>query len=74
MCNTVKSLSYFNRYLEIYICNLTLQQVGERFEGCLTVHLPHEMKWNAKLTLQGNFIGIFLARHVSGKCTHRQEH
>ena len=35
-------------------------------EGYLTVHLPHEIKWNTNLMQQGNFIDIFLARHVSG--------
>jgi len=35
-------------------------------EGCLTVHLPHERMWNANLMQQGNFIDVFLARHVSG--------
>ena len=34
-------------------------------EGCLTVHLPHEIMWNAILMQQGNFIDVFLARHVS---------
>ena len=42
--------------------------------GCLTVHLPHETMWNANLIQQGNFIDIFLARHVSGTYAHHQEH
>jgi len=44
------------------------------FEGCLTVHLPHEILWNASLIQQGNFIDVFLARHVSGTYAHHQEH
>jgi len=44
------------------------------FEGCLTEYLPHEIKWNANLMQQGNFIDIFLARHVSGTYAHHQEH
>jgi len=44
------------------------------FEGCLTVHLLHEIIWNAKLMQQGNFIHIFLARYVSGTYTPHQEH
>ena len=36
------------------------------FVGCLTVHLPHEIIWNANLMQQGNFVNVFLARHVSG--------
>jgi len=44
------------------------------FEGCFTVQLPHEIKWNANLMQQGNFIGVFLARHVSGTYAHHQEH
>jgi len=45
-----------------------------KFEGCLTVHLPHEIMWNANLMQQGNFIAIFLARHVSGAYALHQEH
>jgi len=30
------------------------------FEGWLTVYLPHEIKWNANLMQQGNFIDVFL--------------
>jgi len=36
----------------------------------LTVHLPHEIMWNVNLMQQGNFIDIFLARHVSGTRHH----
>jgi len=36
------------------------------FEGCLNLHLPHEITRNANLMQQVNFIDIFLARHVSG--------
>jgi len=39
------------------------------FEGCLTVHLPHEIKWNANLMQLGNVIDVFSARHVSGTYT-----
>jgi len=46
-----------------------------KFEGCLTVHLRHEIKWNANFMQQGNFlIDVFLARHVSGTYAHHQEH
>ena len=30
--------------------------------------------WNANLMQQGNFIDVFLARHVSGTYAHHQEH
>jgi len=33
-----------------------------------------EIMWNANLMQQGNFIDIFLARHVSGTYAHHQEH
>ena len=36
--------------------------------------LPHEIKWNANLMQLGNFIDVFLARHVSGTYAHHQEH
>ena len=45
-----------------------------KIRGCLTVHLPHEIMWNATLMHQGNFINTFLARHVSGTYAHHQEH
>jgi len=43
-------------------------------DGCLTVHLPHEIIWNANLMQLGNFIDIFLPRLVSGTYAHHQEH
>ena len=43
-------------------------------EGCLTVHRYREIKWNANLMQLGNFIDVFLARHVSGTYAHHQEH
>ena len=45
-----------------------------KLEGCLTVHLPREIMWNAILMEQGNFIGVFLARRVLGTYAHHQEH
>jgi len=45
-----------------------------QYEGCLSVHLLHEIMWNANLMQQGNFIDIFLARHVSGTYSHHQKH
>ena len=44
------------------------------FEGCLTVHLPYEIKLNAKLIKLDNFIDVFLARHVSGTYAHHRKH
>jgi len=35
--------------------------------------LINEVKWNANLMQQGNFIGVSLARHVSGTYAHHQE-
>jgi len=34
----------------------------------------YEIVWNANLMQQGNFINIFLARHISGTYAHHQEH
>ena len=39
----------------------------------MTVHLPHEIIWNTNLMQLGNFIDVFLARHVSGTYAHHQE-
>ena len=47
---------------------------SSKLEGSLTVHFPHEIIWNANLMQQGNFNGVFLARHVSGTYAHHQEH
>jgi len=33
-----------------------------------------EIKWNANVMQLGNFIDVFLARHVSGTQAHHQEH
>ena len=52
-----------------------VQRYGQgKLEGCLTVHLPHEIKCNANLMQLGNFIYVFLARHVSGAYAHHQKH
>jgi len=45
-----------------------------KLEGCFTVYLPYEIKLNANLMQLGYFIDVFLARHVSGKYAHHQEH
>jgi len=37
----------------------------KNLEGCLTVHLPHEIMLNASLMQLGNFIDVFLGLHVS---------
>jgi len=37
-------------------------------------YFDDEIMWNATLMQQGNFIDIFLARHVSGTYAHHQEH
>ena len=36
--------------------------------------LPHEIMWSANLMKLCIFIDVFLARHVSGKYVHHQEH
>jgi len=38
------------------------------------VHLPREIMWNPNLMQEGNFIDVFLARHVPGTYAHHQEH
>ena len=65
-----------------YACQLDIlrnivswrQEVFCRLEGCLTVHLPHEIIWNANLMQQGNFIDVVLAQHVSATYAHHQLH
>jgi len=71
-CNT-SGVSLNLKLLIIYNRN-TADMCTRKLEGCLTVHLPHEIMWNANLMQLGNFIDIFLARHVSGTYAHHQEH
>ena len=33
-----------------------------------------QITWTANMMQQGNFINVFLARHVSGTYAHHQEH
>ena len=72
----------FKRIIKIYIkitiaatCFGVITIIRERtvsllklqFEGCLTVHLPHERKWNVNLTQQCNFIDVFLMGKPEGR-------
>ena len=54
-------------YLHVY-CWQLLSSHSDWHEGCLTVHLPHEIMWNANLMQQGKFIDVFLAQHVPETC------
>ena len=57
------------------VCDIWSSQIYFGFfEGCFTVHLPHEIIWNTSLIQLGNFINIILSRHVSGTYAHHQEH
>ena len=51
---------------------LVIPTFWRNLEGCLAVLLPHEIKCNANLMQLGNFIDVFLARHVSGTYAHHQ--
>jgi len=42
-------------------------------EGCLTVHLPHEITRNVNVMQQDTFINVFLVRYVSGTYAHYHE-
>ena len=69
VCNTS---SFLSRSIQL-IFSILLQHDTSKLEVCLTVHLPHEIIWNANL-MQGNFINVFLAPHISGTYAHHQEH
>ena len=56
------------------VCIAIVSLSFSTLECCLNVHLSHEAKWNANLMQRGNFIYVFLARHVSGTYAHHQEH
>jgi hypothetical protein len=60
------------KWSEVFVAYICIH--FRNVEGYLTVHLPHEIMWNASLIQQGNFIDVFLARHVSGTYAHHQEH
>jgi len=64
----IRNESIKRRLIPLNLLVLTL------FEGCFTVHLPREIKLKANLMQLGNFIDVFLARHVSGTYAHHQEH
>jgi hypothetical protein len=53
---------------------LPLDVIFVKYDGCLTVHLLHEIMRNTNLMQQGNFIDVFLAGHVSGTYAHHQVH
>jgi hypothetical protein len=73
------TIYYTKLYSRQYVSTLmSLHQAIQRtnprkLEGCLTVHLPHGITWNASLMQQGGIINIFLVRHVSGTYAHHQE-
>jgi len=64
---------FLERDTDSTIHALSIRRI-EKVEGCLIVHLPNEIMWNANFMQQGNFIDVFLARHVSGTYVHHQEH
>jgi len=47
---------YFYLFAWIMYCNCCVSLWLILFEGCLTVHLPHEIKWNANLMQQCNLL------------------
>ena len=61
---------YWSRWMQL----ISTYQIVYSLEGCLTMHLSHEIIWNANLIQKDNFIDVFLARHVSGTYAHHQEH
>jgi len=68
--------SWLRQYVTSQVLNVlgVSLKIPTQLEGCLTVHLPHEIKWRANLMQLGNFIDVFLARHVSGTYAYHQEH
>jgi hypothetical protein len=46
---------------------LVLLKERRKLEGCLTVHLPHEIIWNANLMEQGNFVDVFLFQKLGAE-------
>jgi len=62
--------------------NTTDQVINVNIEACSrnqccsgkAINIKYEIKWNANLMQLGNFINIFLVRHVWGTYAHYQEH
>ena len=68
------SSGLLSRMLGIKTSTLKCKSEPHKYESCLTVHFPHEIKLSANLMQLGNFIDIFLARNVSGTYAQHQEH
>jgi len=74
MCFCV-SASHFNIYSDVPLKMCAeIYTLQKQWELQSVVLNQHEIKWNANLMQLGNFIDVFLARHVSGTYAHRQEH
>ena len=74
------TIAYIFNLISISICPLYFTRSAD-----VTYHVnqkyfvvwtssSREIMWNANLMQQGNFVGVFLAWHVSGTYAHHQEH
>ena len=52
----------------------TVQITCRNLQADRLILWSQEIKWNANLMQLGNFIDVFLPRHVSGTYAHHQEH
>ena len=52
----------------------TMQITCRNLQADRLILWSHKIKWNANLMQLGNFIDVFLARHVSATYAHYQEH
>ena len=61
-------------YIYIYVVHFFgLENKLYKMHGTY-IRIKKGIIWNANLLQQGNFIDVFLARHVSGTYAHHQEH
>jgi len=73
MVNISKDHNILNEELRAHFCTKSFIFLFLAF--CQWVKLKNkEIKWNANSMQLGNFIDVFLARHVSDTYAHYQEH
>jgi len=61
----------------VWCCDVNLSKFIGRYHikfRILDLHLSYKINRNANLMQLGNFIDVFLVRHVSGTYVHHQEH
>ena len=72
--NCVMILYLLKVYLQTFLSVPITQKCQILSCDTIVANERHDLIWNANLMQQGNFINVFLARHVSDIYAHHQEH